>query len=90
MKKEVVHLFKALSNPKRLAIIELLLRKKELPLEKISQKIRLSYKSTSKHLLLLESRGIVIRKQKSLRAFYGINEDRKICLVNILEKAKKI
>ncbi|MCD6583620.1 MAG: winged helix-turn-helix transcriptional regulator [Candidatus Omnitrophica bacterium] len=90
MKNGVIHFFKALGNLKRLEIIELLLRQRELPLEEISRRIDLSYKSISKHLLLLENRGIVVRRQRSLRVFYSIKGDRKTYLFNILEEVKKI
>ena len=65
-------ILKAAANTRRLEIICLLLKNKELPVSDIADKIRLSLKSTSKHLQKLEQAGFVERKQRSLWGFYQI------------------
>jgi len=83
-------LFKVLGNQKRLNIIKLLLRKEKLSVEVISKKIRSSYKSTSKHLLILESAGLVKRTQDKWWGFYGINRNKMADIRNIITTAKKV
>jgi len=70
--KNLSKLFKVLANEKRLLILKYLIRADLSTLEKISQKINLSYKSTSKHLLILEREGYLERKTQGARVFYSI------------------
>ncbi|MCD6134680.1 MAG: winged helix-turn-helix transcriptional regulator [Candidatus Omnitrophica bacterium] len=63
---------KAAANVRRLEIICLLLRNKELSVSDIADKVRLSLKSTSKHLQKLEQVGFIERKQRSRWGFYQI------------------
>ena len=65
--------FKALGNERRLKIIEALLREGSLSLEALSKRIRLSYRSTSKHLLLLEGVGFLERVVKNRNVFYTLS-----------------
>lgn len=72
---EMERLLKALANRRRLAILHLLRKKKEANVSDISESIRLSFTSTSKHLTLLERAGFVEREQRSLLVFYRIAPD---------------
>lgn len=71
--KELSKIFKALGNERRLLIIKYLFQNKELTVGQISGFIRLSFKATSKHLLILSNVGLVSMRQISLNRFYSLN-----------------
>jgi len=64
--------FKALGNERRLRIIEVLLKHKKLAVGEISGKIQLSFRSTSRHLKVLESAGFVSWEQVGINVHYFI------------------
>ena len=70
--KEYEKIFKALANSRRLQIIKYLKSKKKATVTDIAEHIRLSLKSTSRHLSVLYSSGIVDREQKNLSVFYSL------------------
>ena len=70
--KQLERIFKGLANRRRLAIIRLLSKKKELSVADIAREINLSFTSTSKHLGLLRHLDIVDRKQESLTVYYRL------------------
>ncbi len=72
--KQLERLLKGLANRRRLAIIKLLTRHKELPVASIADRIRLSFTSTSKHLSLLRNLDIVDRRQENLTVYYRLAE----------------
>ena len=90
MRKDLYKLFKTLGNKKRLKIVELLLKNTGLSVEAISRRIDSSYKSTSKHLLILENAGLVERKQSKWWGFYSISTGNKDFIRRILSVANKI
>jgi len=69
--KEFERLFKALANKRRLEILVYLTKKKEAMVSDIAHEIRLSFNSTSKHVVLLRHVGILEREQRSLMMFYS-------------------
>jgi DNA-binding transcriptional ArsR family regulator len=74
--KKATKFFKALANDRRLEILKLLKDKKgEMIVGEISNRIHLSYKSTSKHLLVLENVGLIKRRQRRLEVFYSLNQE---------------
>ena len=70
--KEYEKVLKALANNRRLQIIKYLKVKKTATVSNISVHIKLSLKSTSKHLAVLFGAGIVEKDQKNLSMFYFI------------------
>ncbi len=64
---------KILANRRRLTILNLLRKKKEASVTEISEVIRLSFTSTSKHLTMLERAGFVDKEQRSTNVFYKLN-----------------
>ena len=70
--KEYEKILKALANRRRLQIIKYLKDKKTATVTAIAEHIKLSFKSTSKHLTVLFSAGIVDKEQKSLSMFYSV------------------
>lgn len=72
--KEYEKTLKALANRRRLQIIKYLKDKKQATVTVIAEHIKLSFKSTSKHLAVLFNAEIVDKEQKSLSMFYSIAE----------------
>ncbi len=72
--KDAESLLKSVANEKRLAILWLLLREDEKSVSEIAQRIKLSFKSTSKHLLRLERAGFITRRQKSFWGYYSLSK----------------
>lgn len=66
----IEHLLKALANRRRLSILALLHKKQDLSVAEIAGRINLSFKATSKHLLILARTDILDRRQKSLTVYY--------------------
>ena len=73
--KELERALKAVANKRRLVIIRLIKKKFELPVGEIARSIKLSYRSTSKHLSVLSGADILEKEQRSLQMFYKINKE---------------
>ena len=71
--KTMERLLKAVANQRRLAIIRLLKNKNELTVSEISSAIKLSFRSTSKHLAVLLAMDIVEKEQRSVEVFYRLS-----------------
>ncbi len=74
IEKEYEKTLKALANKRRLQIIKYIKRKKIATVTVIAEHLKLSFKSTSKHLAILFSAGILDKEQKSLSMFYSVSE----------------
>ena len=72
---ELERLLKALANKRRVSIIRILVAKGEMTVGALAEHIKLSFKSTSRHLSVLISAGILDREQRSLSVFYKIAPD---------------
>ena len=72
---EIERQLKVLANRRRLAILNLLRKRKDADVTAISDAIRLSFTSTSKHLTMLERTGFVEKEQRSLNVFYRLSSD---------------
>lgn len=66
-------ILKALANKRRLAIIKYLNRKGRAIVSDIAEEIKLSFRSTSRHLAVLIAADAVVRNQHGLNAYYNIN-----------------
>ncbi len=64
---------KALANRRRILILQLLNKHKELSVSEIASRIKLSFKATSKHMIIMLRAEIVERKQKSLTMYYSLS-----------------
>ena len=69
---EIEKTLKALANGRRLAIVAFLKSQKQASVGEIAEEIRLSFKSTSRHLSVLRGAEILEREQQSLQMFYTI------------------
>jgi len=73
--KNLERILKALANQRRLAIIKILSKEKELDVDEISELISLSFKATSKHLAILRQLDIVDRRQVKLNMYYRLSNN---------------
>ena len=72
---ELERQLKVLANRRRLAILNLLRRRKEVNVSDVADAIRLSLTSTSRHLNMLERMGFVEKEQRSLNVYYRITSN---------------
>ncbi|OGG51386.1 hypothetical protein A2704_03390 [Candidatus Kaiserbacteria bacterium RIFCSPHIGHO2_01_FULL_54_36b] len=70
--KELERILKALANSRRLSILRFLKKRKEASVGTIAEKIKLSFKATSRHLARLSAIDVVDKEQRSLQMFYRI------------------
>jgi len=73
--KELERIFKVFGNRRRIAIVLYLQRRKEATVGDVAEHISLSFKATSKHLIILANAGVVESEQRSLQMFYKISKD---------------
>mgnify|MGYP001586999093 FL=1 len=71
--KEMERNLKALANRRRLAIIRFLKNRKEATVGEIADNIKLSFRSTSKHLGVLSASDVIEKEQRSSQVFYRLN-----------------
>ena len=74
---------KALANRRRLAIITFVKIKREVTVGEIAEEIKLSFRSTSKHLGVLAAAGILEKEQRSAQVYYSLGG-------NLSEPARRI
>jgi len=72
--KDYEKIFKAFANKRRLDIIAYLQTKNEATVGDIAMKIKLSFKATSKHLIILSTINILEKEQRNLLVFYRMNK----------------
>lgn len=82
--KELEKIFKALANRRRLLILNFLKKKKRANVGEIAEAIKLSFKSTSRHLNVLTSAGILDKEQSSLYVFYSFSSEQNEVLKIVL------
>lgn len=75
---------KAMANKRRLAVISYLKKHKEASVSEIAEVINLSLKATSKHLMILASRDILEKEQRSLQMFYSLSKRQSKLISSIL------
>jgi len=68
--KELDKVLKALANKRRVAILKYLKRVGQASVGEIADVIKLSFKATSKHLILLSNTDILDKEQESLTMYY--------------------
>jgi len=68
--KELEKVLKALANKRRVAILKYLKRVGTASVGEIADTIKLSFKATSKHLVILSNTDIVEKEQISLTMIY--------------------
>ena len=72
--REFEALFKALANKRRIGIILCLKKKRSRSVGDIAEEIKLSFKATSKHLIILLRAGFIEREQIGLMMIYRLHD----------------
>ncbi len=70
--KELEKIYKALGNGRRLQIIKMLKNHRDLSVGDIARAIKLSIRSTSRHLAVLRAANVVEKDQRGLLVFYSL------------------
>jgi ArsR family transcriptional regulator len=81
--KDVETTCKAFANKRRIAIVQIIRKNKDMCVTDIADEIQLSFRSTSRHLLLLQRAGILDKEQTGPQMFYRLSP-------HLSEPAKKI
>jgi len=68
-------ILKSFANKRRLAILKYLDKKRKASVGEIADKIRLSFRSTSKHLSVLTAADILTKQYEGRYIFYRFNEN---------------
>jgi len=82
--QELEKLLKAVGNRRRIAILRYLRKHREASVGELAGEIKLSFRSTSRHLNILLSAGIVENDQRSTQIFYKIISPCDLVISNIL------
>jgi DNA-binding transcriptional ArsR family regulator len=83
--RELEKQLKALANRRRLEIIKIIRKSSACDVSTISDKLKLSFKSTSKHLAVLYGADMVEREQRGVQMFYRIASNPSPALTPILK-----
>ena len=83
--KDVERILKALANGRRLRIVKFLARKKKASVGDIAEEIKLSFKSTSRHLSILANAGVLTKEQESLTVWHELASPRHAIVTKVLE-----
>ena len=75
MSKRWVNIFKALGNINRIKIIEMLSRGRSMSVTDIANEIKVSLKSTSRHLMILRNLEILEGEGRDGHVFYSLNKN---------------
>ncbi len=78
------NLARAVANPTRIAILELLLARGEVCVCDIAVEVGVSQPSASKHLGLLRNRGLVLHRKDGLRVLYRLSDNSVRILIETL------
>ena len=73
--RDIEQIVKGLANGRRLAILKHLRYRREASVTDISGAIKLSFRSTSRHLSKLSSARLIEHDQRGLQVFYRLSTD---------------
>lgn len=82
--KELERTLKSLANKRRLCIIQFLKKNKEDTVGGLSEEIRLSFRSTSRHLAVLYGANILEKDYRANQIYYRLNTGKNPTLSHIL------
>lgn len=77
---------KALANKRRLAIVKYLEQKQQATVGEIAAYIKLSFKSTSRHLYVLAGADVIDKEQRSREVYYFLQDRRDPLMRLVLSK----
>lgn len=75
--KELEKILKAVANRRRLAIVKFLKENREVSVGDIAREIKLSFRATSKHLVILSAVDITEKDQRGLQVFHRLAKESK-------------
>ncbi|OGI65498.1 hypothetical protein A3A95_03170 [Candidatus Nomurabacteria bacterium RIFCSPLOWO2_01_FULL_39_18] len=73
--KVIEKTLKALANKRRIAILRFIKKSGQASVGDVANTIKLSFKATSKHLMILANADILEKEQISLTMLYSISKD---------------
>ncbi|MBI2098806.1 winged helix-turn-helix transcriptional regulator [Candidatus Uhrbacteria bacterium] len=77
---------KALANRRRLAIIKFLKDTGESPVTDIAEHIKLSVRSTSKHIAILAAQDVLDREQRGVLVYYRLAEPQQLIIGKVISQ----
>lgn len=83
--KQTEKLLKALANSRRLAIVNFLYKTGKASVGDIAKEIKLSFKATSKHLIILRAADLLDREQVNLQMYYSLSKPISSVLLAVLK-----
>ena len=81
---ELERVLNSLANRRRLAIVKFLKKSGSASVGEVADAIKLSFKATSKHLMILANAGILEKEQVSLTVLYFISKDSNLVVAKII------
>ena len=82
--KELEKILKALANKRRIAILKFIKKSGRASVGEIAGAIKLSFKATSKHLMILFNADILEKEQVSLTMLYFLQKNTNPIVLKIL------
>ncbi|MEK7182275.1 MAG: winged helix-turn-helix domain-containing protein [Patescibacteria group bacterium] len=82
--QEIEKNYKVLANRRRVAIIHFLYKENRARVNDISENIKLSFKSTSRHLQVLKAIGMVDSEQMGLEQYYYLTDRNNLFIKHLL------
>lgn len=73
--EKIADVLKAISHPMRVAILDLLDKKEEMTVSEIYNQLGLEQSTTSHHLGILRSKGVLTCKKKGKNAYYSFKDE---------------
>lgn len=83
--KELEKILKALANKRRISILKYLKLEGSASVGHIANEIKLSFRATSKHLMILSHADIVEKEQVSLTMLYNLPKENHPIVKKLLE-----
>ena len=84
--KKIEKILKALGNKRRLAILKYLRDGGEAKVGNIAFEIGLSFRSTSRHLIILERADVLKKEQRGLKVFCCLSDKVPLYILNIIKE----
>ena len=82
----IANMFQALGHPTRLAIVELLRDKGEIPVSAIRERLGLEQANVSQHLGVLRSRQIVNGRKDGNRVLYALRDRGLVRILDLMRR----
>lgn len=83
--KELEKILKALANKRRISILKYLKSEGSASVGDIAGEIKLSFRATSKHMMILLNADIVEKEQVSLTMIYSLEKEKHPIIKKLLE-----